>query len=146
MVMWVNKKDQKVKFSTKQAWRTMREDWPRVRWHHVVWYSQLIPKHAFILWLAIQDKLLTQDRMEKWQDISDMKCSLCKKCADSHEYLFFKCDFALQVWKEVMMKFTKLGGRVVLKDIVEVISDERSKNNIGVVVNKLIVAATIYTV
>ncbi|GJV55854.1 hypothetical protein Tco_1456859 [Tanacetum coccineum] len=69
--------------------------------------------------------------MEKWQDISDMKCSLCKKCVDSHEHLFFKCEFALQVWKEVMKKSTKLGGRVVLKDIVKVISDERSNNRIG---------------
>ncbi|GJY45431.1 RNA-directed DNA polymerase, eukaryota, reverse transcriptase zinc-binding domain protein [Tanacetum coccineum] len=136
----------KVKLSTKQAWITMREDWPRVQWYHVVWYSQLIPKHAFILWLAIQNKLLTQDIMEKWQDISDMKCSLCKKCADSHEHLFFKCEFALQVWKEVMKKSTKLGGRVVLKDIVKVISDERSNNRIGVVINKLIVAATVYNV
>ncbi|GKE08036.1 RNA-directed DNA polymerase, eukaryota, reverse transcriptase zinc-binding domain protein [Tanacetum coccineum] len=50
------------------------------------------------------------------------------------------------VWKEVMMKSSKLGGRVVLKDIVEVIFDERSKNSIGVVVNKLIVAATVYNV
>ncbi|GKD84346.1 hypothetical protein Tco_1355500, partial [Tanacetum coccineum] len=48
--------------------------------------------------------------------------------------------------KEVMMKSTKLGGRVVLKDIIKVISDERSKNSIGVVVNKLILAATVYNV
>ncbi|GJU04495.1 probable L-cysteine desulfhydrase, chloroplastic [Tanacetum coccineum] len=97
LVMWVNNKDQKVKFSTNQAWLTMRDEWPKVQ------------------------------------------------CVDSHEHLFFKCDFALQVWKEILNKFNKLGGRVILKDIVEVISNERSKNSIGMVVNKLILAATVYT-
>nr|GEW98105.1 RNA-directed DNA polymerase, eukaryota, reverse transcriptase zinc-binding domain protein [Tanacetum cinerariifolium] len=110
-VMWVNNKDQKVKFSTNQAWLTMRDDWPKVQWHHVVWYSQFIPKHAFILWLAIQEKLPTHDRMEKWQDTSG----------------------------------NKLGGRVILKDIVEVISNDKSKNSIRMVVNKLLLAAIVYT-
>ncbi|GJZ70566.1 RNA-directed DNA polymerase, eukaryota, reverse transcriptase zinc-binding domain protein [Tanacetum coccineum] len=56
---------QRVKFSTSHAWKTMKEDLPVVHWRHVVWYSQLIPRHAFILWLEVQRKLLTQDRMEK---------------------------------------------------------------------------------
>nr|GEV73435.1 hypothetical protein [Tanacetum cinerariifolium] len=36
-------------------------------------WSQLIPKHAFILWLAVQEKILTQDRMEKWKNSADLK-------------------------------------------------------------------------
>ncbi|GJY95846.1 hypothetical protein Tco_0512207 [Tanacetum coccineum] len=83
--------------------------------------------------------------MEKWKDIADMKCSLCKKCADSHDHLFFKCDFAKQVWNEMLKKTHKLGGRVVLRDIVEVILNERCENSIGMVVNKIVLAATVYT-
>ncbi|GJR98385.1 RNA-directed DNA polymerase, eukaryota, reverse transcriptase zinc-binding domain protein [Tanacetum coccineum] len=144
--MWVNNKDQKVRFSTNQAWLTMREEWPVVQWHHVIWYSQLIPKHAFILWLAIQEKLLTQDIMEKWQSIADLKCALCKKVTNSHDHLFFKYEFTIKVWKEMMNKSHNLGGKVILKDIVEVISNERGKNSIGMVVNKLMLATIVYTV
>ncbi|GJT20143.1 RNA-directed DNA polymerase, eukaryota, reverse transcriptase zinc-binding domain protein [Tanacetum coccineum] len=89
-ILWINNQSQRVQFSTSQAWETLKEELPVVHWRHVVWYSQLIPRHAFILWLAIQGKLLTQDRMEKWQNVADLKCALCNQCADSHDHLFFK--------------------------------------------------------
>ncbi|GJT95362.1 RNA-directed DNA polymerase, eukaryota, reverse transcriptase zinc-binding domain protein [Tanacetum coccineum] len=145
-IMWVDNNDKRDKFSTSQAWLSIRDDWPNVQWHNVVWYSQLIPKHAFIFWLAIQDKLLTQDRMAKWKDITDLKCPLCKKCADSHDHLFFKCEFASQVWNEMLKKTIILGGMVSLKEIVDNISKERGKNSIGVVINKLVLAATVYMI
>ncbi|GKF73072.1 RNA-directed DNA polymerase, eukaryota, reverse transcriptase zinc-binding domain protein [Tanacetum coccineum] len=106
--------------------------------------SQLIPRHAFTLWLAIQGELLTQDRMEKWQTIDDLKCALCKRCADSHDHLFFKCEFDLKVWKEMLKKSSNLQGMTSLVEIVNIISNGRNKNNIGMVVNKLMLAATVY--
>nr|GEU89064.1 hypothetical protein [Tanacetum cinerariifolium] len=36
-----------------------------VKWHKLVWFSQNIPKHSFILWMAIQNKLVTQDKIRK---------------------------------------------------------------------------------
>ncbi|GJV49462.1 hypothetical protein Tco_1439674 [Tanacetum coccineum] len=30
VVLWINNNDQKVQFTTNQAWKTMREDWPTV--------------------------------------------------------------------------------------------------------------------
>ncbi|GJR51613.1 RNA-directed DNA polymerase, eukaryota, reverse transcriptase zinc-binding domain protein [Tanacetum coccineum] len=48
-----------------QAWFDMRESLPAIEWKSVIWFNQFIPKNGFILWLAIQKRLLTQDRMEK---------------------------------------------------------------------------------
>ncbi|GKC16918.1 RNA-directed DNA polymerase, eukaryota, reverse transcriptase zinc-binding domain protein [Tanacetum coccineum] len=48
---------------------TQRND--AVNWYHVVWFSQCNPKQAFILWMEIQGKLLTQDRMA-WAQGNDL--------------------------------------------------------------------------
>ena len=70
----------------------------------MVWFSQSTTKHSFILWLAVQGKLLTQDRMMSWHQGEDLKCSLWSNINDSHQHLFFECEFSKQVWKEVKTK------------------------------------------
>ncbi|GJW20586.1 RNA-directed DNA polymerase, eukaryota, reverse transcriptase zinc-binding domain protein [Tanacetum coccineum] len=47
------------KFSTKQVWQDCIVQFPNVPWSSVVWFSQCIPSHAFVAWLAIQGRLLT---------------------------------------------------------------------------------------
>ncbi|GKA78310.1 RNA-directed DNA polymerase, eukaryota, reverse transcriptase zinc-binding domain protein [Tanacetum coccineum] len=46
-------------------------------------------------------RLMTQDRLRIWKPNDVLKCSLCGKCCDSHEHLFFKCEFAKGIWKEI---------------------------------------------
>ncbi|GJY50957.1 RNA-directed DNA polymerase, eukaryota, reverse transcriptase zinc-binding domain protein [Tanacetum coccineum] len=103
-VLWVDANNKEVPFSTKVAWLSMRDNWPKVQWSHVVWFSQYNPRQAFILWLAIQEKLLTQDKILKWDKEADLKCSLCSECADSHEHLFFKCHYSAKIWEEMKDK------------------------------------------
>ncbi|GJV35561.1 RNA-directed DNA polymerase, eukaryota, reverse transcriptase zinc-binding domain protein [Tanacetum coccineum] len=68
-VMWVCEGNKAMKYTTKAAWLTLRDNWPKVDWYHMVWYSQCSPKQAIILWMTIQRKLLTQDRMKVWEKI-----------------------------------------------------------------------------
>ncbi|GJS11125.1 RNA-directed DNA polymerase, eukaryota, reverse transcriptase zinc-binding domain protein [Tanacetum coccineum] len=89
---------------------------------------QLIPRHAFILWLAIQGKLMTQDKMEKWQNNVDLRCALCKNCVDSHDHLFFKCDYALKVWKEMLKKANNLQDKIG-NGLLDDVSDTRGAVN-----------------
>ncbi|GJX96374.1 RNA-directed DNA polymerase, eukaryota, reverse transcriptase zinc-binding domain protein, partial [Tanacetum coccineum] len=60
-----------------------------------------IPRHAFVTWLAIQERLMTQDRIKIWRPNDDLKCGLCSKCSDSHDHLFFTCEFSKEVWHEL---------------------------------------------
>ncbi|GKE48208.1 hypothetical protein Tco_1479466, partial [Tanacetum coccineum] len=39
-VKWLDKNNQVCKFSTKNVWLTLRDDWPKVDWKHIVWFSQ----------------------------------------------------------------------------------------------------------
>nr|GEX14201.1 hypothetical protein [Tanacetum cinerariifolium] len=122
------------------GWKTMLRIRDLVKDH----VCQLIPRHAFILWLAIQGKLMTQDRMEKWQNNVDLKCALCKSCADLHEHLFFKCAYTLKVWKEMLKKTNNLQNKNQLMKVVDIISKARNRNSIRMVIKKLVLAATVY--
>ena len=73
-------------------------------WHKVIWFSQNIPKQAFVLWLAVQNRLMTQDRIKSWGSYDMMVCSLCHNDCDSHNHLFFKCEYAMKFWVKVKDK------------------------------------------
>ena len=70
----------------------------------MVWGKGCIPKLAFTLWLAVQGKLMTKDRLRKWgmQNV-DLTCVLCGGI-ESVDHLFFACTFAKSVWQKVPKK------------------------------------------
>nr|XP_043623584.1 uncharacterized protein LOC122595308 [Erigeron canadensis] len=128
-VMWYTTNNQKVEFSTRQAWNDLRHEWPSVEWKNVIWFNQFNPRHAFILWLAIQVKLLTQDKMAMWMTEAEFKCGLCK-CSDI-------CKDLCQLWDQ-------LQDIDSLQDVVSILARKRESNKLDVVVNKLLVAAAVY--
>ncbi|GKE08566.1 reverse transcriptase zinc-binding domain-containing protein, partial [Tanacetum coccineum] len=84
-------------FSVSHAYRDLIADEDDVEWWKVVWFSQNIPKHAFIVWLAVQDKLTTQDKIIQWGSYDGLCCALCKNDTDSHSHLFFECGYSREV-------------------------------------------------
>ncbi|GJY43525.1 RNA-directed DNA polymerase, eukaryota, reverse transcriptase zinc-binding domain protein [Tanacetum coccineum] len=74
----------------------------KVDWFSMVWFAQSIPRHAFVIWLAIQNRLMTQDKLLIWRPNDDLKCVLCSKCPDSHNHFFFTCEFSKGIWNELL--------------------------------------------
>lgn len=99
-VKWVRNQNYIVNFSISRVWKDMCDQGEKVEWSKVVWFSNMIPRHAFILWLLIHEKLPTQDMIIKWYPNKSMTCSLCGEVNDSHEHLFFKCKYSMEVWKK----------------------------------------------
>nr|GEV42450.1 hypothetical protein [Tanacetum cinerariifolium] len=143
-VYWLDNQNDKKEFSTKQVWIDLRDNVEKVNWHHVVWYSQFQPRHAFLLWLAIKERLATQDRLANWNCQINDECPLCQKERDSHSHLFFKCEFANQIWERLKEKMGNIRFQNELKSIVALISQTKAKKNIGRVVNRLVLAAAVY--
>ncbi|XP_020254183.1 uncharacterized protein LOC109831261 [Asparagus officinalis] len=74
-----------------------------VTWHETVWEKLNYPKHSFILWLAVQDKLQTQDRLMKHGIIQSSICKLCDGSnAENRSHLFFECSMSTYVWNSIM--------------------------------------------
>ncbi|GJS26786.1 RNA-directed DNA polymerase, eukaryota, reverse transcriptase zinc-binding domain protein [Tanacetum coccineum] len=142
--IWVNSENKELNFSTKIAWISLRDNGPQVHWNHVVWFSQYNPRQAFILWLAMQKKLMTQDRILKWQQGVILKCPLCNICADNHEHLFFNCSYSTCVWDRLKVKGKMENTNSSLYDVVDKIAEKPSNNNIWKILQRLIVSASVY--
>ncbi|GKC31525.1 reverse transcriptase zinc-binding domain-containing protein, partial [Tanacetum coccineum] len=79
VLMWKRNDGILEKFTIRNAYQDLQSRQKNVRWKDLVWFSQNIPKHAFILWLAIKGSLTTQDKIRKWGSYDMMACPLCFK-------------------------------------------------------------------
>ncbi|KAL2247874.1 UNVERIFIED_CONTAM: hypothetical protein Sindi_2639700 [Sesamum indicum] len=72
---------------------------PKVGWSSLLSGSLKIPRHKFILWLAIQGKLTTTDK--PW--LAHLgPCVLCNEgLIETHAHLFFQCRFSRRCLTEI---------------------------------------------
>ncbi|GJW71500.1 RNA-directed DNA polymerase, eukaryota, reverse transcriptase zinc-binding domain protein [Tanacetum coccineum] len=143
-VCWLNNQNERKYFSTNQVWFDLRNRNEKVEWHTVVWFNQFQPRHAFLLWLAIKERLTTQDRLARWNCQVNAVCSLCKKEKYSHAHLFFKCEFAEQICESLKNKLGNLRCNNELENIVKMLSQVKSRKCLRSVVNKLALVAVVY--
>ncbi|XP_071688234.1 uncharacterized protein [Rutidosis leptorrhynchoides] len=148
IVKWRDIYDAKCDYSIQQVWEYIRPRANKVPWFSVVWFSQCIPRHAFILWLLMGERLKTQDKLKAWEirqgDI--IICSLCNLIPDSHEHTFFSCPFASQVWSLVLTHMDFPISSHNWKDFMLLVCPFAKRNIARIVIIKLLFAATVYFV
>ncbi|GKV26859.1 hypothetical protein SLEP1_g36079 [Rubroshorea leprosula] len=88
-------------FRTGQTWHWLRSEQDRKIWYKLFWFSQAIPKHNFISWLAILNRLSTRTRQRKWTPAILDTCILCNNNSETNEHLLFKCSYAGRVWQQL---------------------------------------------
>ncbi|GJV82670.1 RNA-directed DNA polymerase, eukaryota, reverse transcriptase zinc-binding domain protein [Tanacetum coccineum] len=102
-----------------------------------------IPRHAFVTCLAIQKRLMTQEKLLIWRPNEDLKCALCNKCPDSHNHLFFTCEFSSGVCNELLkMLNVRLSG--YWDQIIIEMKALPSKRNIRSIVRMIVCGAVVY--
>ncbi|GJZ80021.1 putative RNA-directed DNA polymerase, eukaryota, reverse transcriptase zinc-binding domain protein [Tanacetum coccineum] len=136
------------KFDVATVWETIRPHYDVVPWHDVVWYSYCIPRYSLHLWLVIHGKLKTQDKLRTWDITGElaMSCPLCGNQPDTHEHLFFECDFSTQVWDQMkgLAGLSNVAGRY--KEIVDYIIPFAKRRSCKSVIAKLVLSASTYYV
>ena len=95
-------------FVTSHTWTFLRGTNNRVPWYHLVWFSGNLPRHSFTLWLAVYNKLSTQDRIWKFT-LGPLACVLCNLDMDSHDHFFFTCKFSSFIWQGIMGRLNVAG-------------------------------------
>lgn len=133
-VKWKTKNGLIINFTTKEVWKGFKEDTLIVKWWKDVWFSFCNPRFAFILWLAINRRLQTQDRMMKWNP-SQMLCPLCNKINDSHTHLFFQCDFSMAIWRYMKKKMSINNVPDAWDSVIRMMEDMQCNNTILSVLN-----------
>ncbi|GKD70305.1 integrase, catalytic region, zinc finger, CCHC-type containing protein, partial [Tanacetum coccineum] len=53
IIRWQSNEKNILKFSINKAWKDLSENFEKVAWYNVVWFSTMIPRHAFIVWLLM---------------------------------------------------------------------------------------------
>ncbi|XP_074271221.1 uncharacterized protein LOC141595147 [Silene latifolia] len=74
----------------------------KISWARGVWNRAVLPKHGFIMVLAMQGKLATVDKLNQKGQCIMNRCILCETASESHQHLFFNCTFANTVWIGVL--------------------------------------------
>jgi len=53
-IVWLDSPNHR--FSVKVAWEQLRFHNQVVEWHDIVWFKNAVPRHSFLLWVAVQQK------------------------------------------------------------------------------------------
>ena len=67
-----------------------------VVWAVFVWNMSSIPKDCFILWLAVNDRLKSRDKLAALGLTPTDTCPLCGLILESHSHMFFACNYSSQ--------------------------------------------------
>ncbi|EOA33837.1 hypothetical protein CARUB_v10021318mg, partial [Capsella rubella] len=128
-------------FSTSKTWISTHPAGPLVPWFKSVWFKERIPKHAFISWVVIRNRLTTRDRLRGWGMNVPSECLLCTSSAESRLHLFFECAYSHEVWSS-FFTHPSLSPPAMFEDIVAWVRSSRSKKLRTIC--KLIFQAVVY--
>ena len=91
------------KYSVAVVWEELREKQEKVSWHRFLWRPMAIPKHVFITWMAILNRLPTMDRLKAWGIEMGELCSFCQDSLETRNHIFFCCSYSKTLWKHILL-------------------------------------------
>lgn len=71
-------------------------------WKNFMFQNIARPKTVFSLWLNLQGRIPTVDRLHKWKIKVDAQCCMCHHQDESRKHLFVQCEFARKIWNIVL--------------------------------------------
>ncbi|GFZ01947.1 hypothetical protein Acr_15g0005560 [Actinidia rufa] len=132
------------KFNVKASYEFFRPKGMKVHWNKIVWHRSLQPKHSFILWLSLKERLLTREKLV--DQIEDTSCILCGDPVESVSHLFFRCTIVRQIWTVIKGWLGFSRALTTLKATAKRIVKEGRGTGVPAVAKKLGFAATVYCI
>ncbi|XP_010682464.1 uncharacterized protein LOC104897301 [Beta vulgaris subsp. vulgaris] len=102
------------KFSIQECYKKLTGENEKVNWSKFVWNRLTLPKHRFICWLVMKERLNIALRLRNMGIIDDPLCRLCGTEDETHLHIFFNCPFSLEVCKSISkwMQFELFGDSI----------------------------------
>lgn len=93
----------KGKFCIKKVYTASRPKYQKCNWKRLTIASKAIPRHQFILWLALHRRLATVERLQKWGIVVSKDCVLCRSNAkETFDHLLFDCAYSRTMWSKIL--------------------------------------------
>jgi hypothetical protein len=73
---------------------------------NTVWKAKVETKCRFFIWLLLQEKLPTADRISDHGGPANISCSLCYTNAESHLHMVVRCSDSRAVWQHIATHFS----------------------------------------
>ncbi|XP_070018870.1 uncharacterized protein [Nicotiana sylvestris] len=89
-------------YSIRLVYDKLRGELPKVEWKRLVCNNIRNPKWIFNLYLAILGRLYMRDILLGWGIAICSDCSLCGRATESHDHLFFKCNYSTVIWRKLL--------------------------------------------
>lgn len=85
----------------RQIYLQLLGDQTRVPGKCVMFHNSARPKARFSLWLILQNKQLTVDKLDKWGMTVDKQCVLCQAAEESRDHLYVHCKYSKRIWMKI---------------------------------------------
>ncbi|XP_015075524.1 uncharacterized protein LOC107019617 [Solanum pennellii] len=92
----------KSKGMIRQLYCHMKEDQQRPVWNCLIFNNAARPKAYFTMWIMMNQRLVTVDRLAQWGVVVDKTCVLCKNVDENAEHLFMQCNLARRLWGRLL--------------------------------------------
>lgn len=134
------------KFTIRSTWNELRVKKREVTWAHIVWHKKFIPYHTIILWLALEKRINTRDKLLRFGVITNSTCVLYNNGEEDINHLFFYCEYSAYIWGNILeinnMSYRDQEWERYIDDIAQ----EWKGNNLNCIMGKLSLRATVYAI
>lgn len=115
-------------------------------WYRAVWFKESVPRFCFIHWLAALGRLTTRDRLRQWGMNVPAACVLCASGLDTHDHLFFECQFSRSVWVSLARRISEDPPTSLSSASTWVLSVQSSPPHYASKILKLLLQTSIYMI
>ncbi|KAF4359052.1 hypothetical protein G4B88_008535 [Cannabis sativa] len=67
-----------------------------IKYQHFVWNRVAMPKHQFIHWQIVNDRLLIRHHLQRVMQLENCLCPISGMIDENSAHLFFTCNFSQQ--------------------------------------------------
>ena len=104
-LIWVASKDGK--YNVRSGYKSLihSQRWDQIEIPlNLCWDAACLPKSGFFLWLASQNRILTEDRLHKFGILGPSRCVLCKHNSEDADHILYSCPFSQSCWEWLRLK------------------------------------------
>lgn len=131
-------------YSVASAWEAIRSRKQTQPWAPITWSKNFVPRWAFVLWMVVQCKMKTMDRLLSWGMQVDDCCLLWNNEKESYHHFFFQCSISSTIWYNLWGRIPNSGIPNTLLDVMKWYIQNVQRKGFRNLIVRSVLAAAVY--